>query len=402
MPAMCRLIVRPITVRLAPPACRWTGVRDMTPTMTACPVTRPASPATACGEALIRDREPRGSGAGAPAGAVADAARAVSNGSGRSATTRTPAATTAATPVTSRGPARAGTPTAPASAAPGRVRFGPATAPTVVAHTTSPRERARAPGSARSVAAKRACRFDALPTPSSTIPTIRSGNERTTAARTARDAPAAATSQPVESAGRRPRRTASRASGTAAAAAPSVVQVEAIPDHAADPDRSSASRAPTDTAAPIPIPPATCVTASSGTIRRCTALRCRRASTPRAYDRPVGWTFVSERELRADCARCAALCCVGPAFAASADFALDKPAGTPCPNLRDDFRCGIHAELATAGFRGCTVYDCFGAGQRVTAATRDGQGRPTDWRQTPAVGPAMFAALATTRMLHEL
>ena len=111
---------------------------------------------------------------------------------------------------------------------------------------------------------------------------------------------------------------------------------------------------------------------------------------------------MSERELRADCARCAALCCVGPAFAASADFALDKPAGTPCPNLRDDFRCGIHAELATAGFRGCTVYDCFGAGQRVTAATRDGQGRPTDWRQTPAVTPAMFAALATTRMLHEL
>jgi len=93
---------------------------------------------------------------------------------------------------------------------------------------------------------------------------------------------------------------------------------------------------------------------------------------------------------------------IGPAFAASADFALDKPAGTPCPNLRDDFRCGIHAELTTAGFRGCTVYDCFGAGQRVTAATRDGRGQPTDWRLTPAVAPAMFAALATTRMLHEL
>ncbi len=111
---------------------------------------------------------------------------------------------------------------------------------------------------------------------------------------------------------------------------------------------------------------------------------------------------MSERELQADCARCVALCCVGPAFAASADFALDKPAGTPCPNLREDFRCGIHAELATAGFRGCTVYDCFGAGQRVTAATRDARGQPTDWRRTPAVAPAMFAALATTRILHEL
>src|SRR3954469_1845596 len=111
---------------------------------------------------------------------------------------------------------------------------------------------------------------------------------------------------------------------------------------------------------------------------------------------------VSERELHADCARCAALCCVGPAFAASADFALDKPAGTPCPNLRDDFRCGIHARLLPAGFRGCTVYDCFGAGQRVTAATRDEDGQPTTWRRTPAAAPAMFAALTTTRILHEL
>jgi hypothetical protein len=111
---------------------------------------------------------------------------------------------------------------------------------------------------------------------------------------------------------------------------------------------------------------------------------------------------VSERELHADCGRCVALCCVGPAFAASADFALDKSAGTPCPNLRGDFRCGIHTRLSQSGFRGCTVYDCFGAGQRVTAATRDGRGEPTDWRRTPTVAPAMFAALATTRVLHEL
>ncbi len=108
------------------------------------------------------------------------------------------------------------------------------------------------------------------------------------------------------------------------------------------------------------------------------------------------------RALQADCTRCAALCCVGPAFSASADFALDKPAGRPCPNLRDDFRCGIHAHLRESGFRGCTVYDCFGAGQRVTASTRAPDGTPTDWRRSPAVAPAMFAALATTRVLHEL
>ncbi|MFD1938968.1 pentapeptide repeat-containing protein [Nonomuraea mangrovi] len=70
--------------------------------------------------------------------------------------------------------------------------------------------------------------------------------------------------------------------------------------------------------------------------------------------------------LRADCERCAGLCCVVPAFAASADFAIDKPAGKACPNLRADHRCGIHARLREKGFAGCTVYDCFGAGQQVT------------------------------------
>ena len=52
----------------------------------------------------------------------------------------------------------------------------------------------------------------------------------------------------------------------------------------------------------------------------------------------------------ADCSRCLALCCVGPAFAASADFALDKPAHIPCPHLRADHACGIHADLPARGF----------------------------------------------------
>ena len=41
-------------------------------------------------------------------------------------------------------------------------------------------------------------------------------------------------------------------------------------------------------------------------------------------------------DLRADCARCSALCCVALPYAASADFAYDKPAGRPCRHL-DDF-----------------------------------------------------------------
>jgi hypothetical protein len=103
-------------------------------------------------------------------------------------------------------------------------------------------------------------------------------------------------------------------------------------------------------------------------------------------------------QLAADCARCAGLCCVAPAFARSSDFAIDKPAGRPCPNLADDFRCGIHEELPERGFRGCVVFDCFGAGQHVTQHTFGGR----DWRSAPSIAPAMFATLPVMRQLHEL
>jgi len=102
--------------------------------------------------------------------------------------------------------------------------------------------------------------------------------------------------------------------------------------------------------------------------------------------------------LRADCARCAGLCCVAPAFSASADFAIDKAAGQPCPNLRPDFRCGIHARLRQRGFPGCAAYDCFGAGQKVTQVTFGGQ----DWRRAPGIAAQMFRVFAIMRQLHEL
>ena len=102
--------------------------------------------------------------------------------------------------------------------------------------------------------------------------------------------------------------------------------------------------------------------------------------------------------LRADCGRCFGLCCVAPAFAASADFAIDKAAGQPCPNLHADFGCGIHAGLRQHGFRGCTVYDCFGAGQHVAQGTFGGR----DWRSNPRTASQMFAVFAIMRQLHEL
>jgi uncharacterized protein YjbI with pentapeptide repeats len=102
--------------------------------------------------------------------------------------------------------------------------------------------------------------------------------------------------------------------------------------------------------------------------------------------------------LRADCDRCFGLCCVVPAFSASADFAIDKPAGHACPNLRPDFRCGIHDRLRQRGFPGCTVYDCFGAGQQVAQVTFGGR----DWRRDPAAAQPMFQVFPVMRQLHEL
>ncbi|MFF3333910.1 pentapeptide repeat-containing protein [Streptomyces sp. NPDC002888] len=103
--------------------------------------------------------------------------------------------------------------------------------------------------------------------------------------------------------------------------------------------------------------------------------------------------------LRGDCAQCFGLCCVALPFAASADFALDKDAGKPCPNLQGDHRCGIHAKLRQKGFSGCTVYDCFGAGQKVSQVVFGGQ----DWRTgSREHARRMVDVFPVVRHLHEL
>jgi uncharacterized protein YjbI with pentapeptide repeats len=103
-------------------------------------------------------------------------------------------------------------------------------------------------------------------------------------------------------------------------------------------------------------------------------------------------------ELQADCARCFGLCCVALPFARSADFAVDKPAGQPCTHLQSDFRCGIHAGLRERGFAGCTVFDCLGAGQKVSQVTFGGR----DWRDDDGTARRMFAVFPVVRQLHEL
>ncbi|MEV8624697.1 pentapeptide repeat-containing protein [Streptomyces sp. NPDC051079] len=105
-----------------------------------------------------------------------------------------------------------------------------------------------------------------------------------------------------------------------------------------------------------------------------------------------------QSELRGDCANCFGLCCVALPFAKSADFAVNKASGEACRNLQEDFRCGIHTRLRDSGFPGCTVYDCFGAGQKVSQVTFGG----VSWREAPDTARRMYEVFPVMRQLHEL
>jgi hypothetical protein len=101
--------------------------------------------------------------------------------------------------------------------------------------------------------------------------------------------------------------------------------------------------------------------------------------------------------LVADCDQCFALCCVLLPFSAVSGFGIDKPGGTPCPNLAADDRCRIHATLRRDGWPGCAAFDCFGAGQQVSQVTYAG----VSWREHEDLGE-MAAVLSVMRMLHEM
>jgi hypothetical protein len=102
--------------------------------------------------------------------------------------------------------------------------------------------------------------------------------------------------------------------------------------------------------------------------------------------------------LKADCSKCAALCCVAPAFYAIQGFGFDKPAHTPCRHLSHANRCAIHAQLDSHGFHGCSGFDCYGAGQRVTQDLFVGE----NWRESQRTAAAIFRAYATCLALHKL
>lgn len=105
-------------------------------------------------------------------------------------------------------------------------------------------------------------------------------------------------------------------------------------------------------------------------------------------------------DLRADCSRCAAMCCVAFHFDRSAEFGFDKLAGEPCANLADTpgGGCRIHARLGEVGFGGCVLYDCHGAGPAVTQGLFGGR----SWQSEPALLGPMMAAFLQVERAHKL
>lgn len=103
-------------------------------------------------------------------------------------------------------------------------------------------------------------------------------------------------------------------------------------------------------------------------------------------------------DLKIDCPKCFGFCCVALYFSASEGFPTNKDAGKPCINLQADFKCAVHKELRTKGLKGCTAYDCFGAGQKVAQVTYEGR----DWSKNPETAKQMFDVFLVMRQLHEM
>ncbi|WPC40333.1 pentapeptide repeat-containing protein [Clostridium sp. JS66] len=109
-------------------------------------------------------------------------------------------------------------------------------------------------------------------------------------------------------------------------------------------------------------------------------------------------TNENNKELKIDCKKCFGLCCTALYFSASEGFPTDKEAGKPCINLQSDFTCSVHKNLRNKGLKGCTAYDCFGAGQKVSQVTCKG----INWHESPEHAKQMFEAFLIMRQLHEM
>lgn len=103
-------------------------------------------------------------------------------------------------------------------------------------------------------------------------------------------------------------------------------------------------------------------------------------------------------EMKSDCSRCAALCCIAYPSDDMPGFSASKEAGEPCPKLDRCGLCTIYETRKEEGFAGCIGYECFGAGQHVVQTFFDGQ----DWRNDPALLVPMVDTFLAMRPVSDL
>lgn len=102
--------------------------------------------------------------------------------------------------------------------------------------------------------------------------------------------------------------------------------------------------------------------------------------------------------LKIDCEKCFGFCCSALYFAKAEGFPEDKVAGKPCMNLKEDFKCKIHKSLSKKGVKGCTTFECFGAGQKIAQDTYKGE----SWLDNKEKASEMFDAFVKMMQLHEM
>ena len=68
------------------------------------------------------------------------------------------------------------------------------------------------------------------------------------------------------------------------------------------------------------------------------------------------------------------------------------------PTYNQIFKCSIHKNLRGKGYKGCTVFECFGAGQKISQGTFKG----IDWREDAKHARKMYDAFPVMHQLHEM
>ena len=68
------------------------------------------------------------------------------------------------------------------------------------------------------------------------------------------------------------------------------------------------------------------------------------------------------------------------------------------PIYNQIFKCSIHKNLRGKGYKGCTVFECFGAGQKISQVTFNG----IDWRKDAKHARKMYDAFPVMHQLHEM